>query len=109
VFLVHRIFQHREIVTGKSEEDCRVRYTTAAPSARSGRFLSSAGSRRENHSDAAVDQALIDIADGIGARDKQFFASRLVATVFGGWPLPVNMIFDQKALTCAGDMPAVLL
>src|SRR5580658_8507645 len=58
----------------------RPRHTTA-PSARSGRLSSSVGSRRQNHSDTAVDQALIDIADGIEVRDEQFL--RLQATSRG--------------------------
>jgi hypothetical protein len=31
-----------------------------------------------------------------------------VATATGGWPLPVKMIFDQNALSCADDMSANL-
>jgi hypothetical protein len=32
-----------------------------------------------------------------------------LGTSFGGWPLPVNMIFDQYAFICAGDLPATFV
>jgi hypothetical protein len=38
-----------------------------------------------------------------------FLTAALLGTSFGGWPLPVNMIFDQYAFICTGDLPATFV